>query len=87
MALNITLTAINSVLSVVSLPIIVNLSFSIWMPGDRTLGLQFDKVAEVFAVVLIPVFVGIAVRRAVPAFAEWMKRPMRIASTALLATP
>ena len=85
-ALNITLTAINSVLSVVSLPIIVNLSFSIWMPGDKALGLQFDKVAEVFAVVLIPVFVGIAVRRAFPAFAARMKRPMRIASTALLAT-
>lgn len=85
-ALNITLTAINSIASVVSLPLIVNASFLLLMPQDASLGLQLDKVSQVFGVVLIPVFLGIAVNHRKPGLARRADRPMRIASTTLLAT-
>src|SRR5690349_932964 len=53
-ALNVTLTAVNSVLAVVTLPVIVNLSAAYFLPDGRSLGLQFDKVVQVFAIVLVP---------------------------------
>jgi len=84
-ALNISLTAINSLLAVVTLPILVNLSFAYFMAGDEQLGLQFGKTVEVFAIVLLPVAAGMLVRRLRPTFATAMDRPVRIASVIILA--
>jgi len=84
-ALNISLTAINSLLAVLTLPILVNLSFAYFMAGDEQLGLQFGKTVEVFAIVLLPVAAGMLVRRLRPTFAAVMDRPVRIASVVILA--
>lgn len=86
-ALNITLTAINSVIAVVSLPLITNAALGYFEPaiGEGGLGLQLDKVLQVFAIVLVPVVVGMLVRRRAPAFAERMDRPVRILSAVVLA--
>jgi BASS family bile acid:Na+ symporter len=84
-ALNVTLTAVNSALSVVTLPIVVNLSIAHFLGGQGAVGLQFEKVAQVFAVVLVPVAVGMAVRARSPAFAARLDRPVRALSVALLA--
>lgn len=83
-ALNISLTAINSVIAVVTLPIIVNLSIAFFMPGDLSLGLQLDKVVEVFAIVLLPVVLGMLIRRWKSGFADAMDKPVRIASVVIL---
>src|SRR5918994_2070594 len=50
-ALNITLTAINSIVAVFTLPLIVNASLAHFAADDASLGLQFDKVLQVFAIV------------------------------------
>ncbi len=76
-ALNITLTAINSVLAAVTLPLIVGLSISYFAESDRTIGLQFSKAVEVFAIVLVPVVIGMLVRGKKPDFAAKMDRPVR----------
>jgi bile acid:Na+ symporter, BASS family len=83
-ALNVTLTAINSVVAIVSLPIITNLAINHYDQGD-TVTLQFGKVVEVFAVVLVPVLIGILVRTRAAAFASRMDRPVRIGSAVILA--
>lgn len=83
-ALNISLTAINSVVAVVTLPIIANLAIAFFLPGDPTLGLQFDKIVEVFAIVLLPVVLGMLLRRWKPGFADAMDKPVRIASVVIL---
>ena len=83
-ALNISLTAVNSILAVVTLPVIVNLSLGYFADGG-TVGLQFDKVLQVFAVVLLPVLLGMLIRRHRAAFAERMDRPVRILSAVVLA--
>src|SRR5690606_32077639 len=54
-ALNLTLTAVNSVLAAFSLPLIVNLAFDYFSSNSVNIGLQFSKTLEVFAIVLIPV--------------------------------
>lgn len=84
-ALNISLTAINSVLAVVTLPIITNLAIAYFQPFDGQLGLQFGKTLEVFAIVLLPVVLGMLVRRLRPRFADAMDKPVRIASVVILA--
>lgn len=83
-ALNISLTALNSVIAVVTLPLITNLAIAYFMPGDTTLGLQLSKTVEVFVIVLAPVAIGMLVRKWRPAFAEAMDKPVRITSVVLL---
>ena len=79
-ALNITLTAVNSVLAVVTLPLVANFAIGHFTTGGDGLDLQFDKVVQVFAIVLIPVVLGMLVRRRSPGFADRMDRPVRIFS-------
>src|SRR5690554_715710 len=83
-ALNISLTAINSVIAVVTLPIIANLAIAYFLPGGDQLGLQLSKTLEVFAIVLLPVILGMLVRRWKPKFADAMDKPVRIASIIIL---
>ncbi|WP_082556337.1 bile acid:sodium symporter family protein [Aeromicrobium sp. Root472D3] len=83
-ALNVTLTAINSVIAIFSLPVITNLAIAYYDRQD-SVSLQFSKVVEVFAIVLVPVLLGMLVRSARPGFAGAAERPVRIGSAAVLA--
>jgi bile acid:Na+ symporter, BASS family len=83
-ALNITLTAVNSVLSVVTLPIIVNLALLHFLGEERSIPLQLGKTLQVFAVVLIPVAIGMLIRARRPGLATRMNRPVKIMSIAFL---
>ncbi len=83
-ALNISLTAVNSVIAVITLPIITNLAIAYFQPFDDQLGLQWAKALEVFAIVLLPVALGMLIRRFKPAFADAMDKPVRIASVVIL---
>ncbi|GAA1831833.1 bile acid:sodium symporter family protein [Pseudonocardia ailaonensis] len=78
-AFSITVTAVNSVLAVLTLPLVT--AFALARFGDGGgIGLQLDKLAQVFAVVLVPVALGMLVRHRWAAFAERMQRPVRLAS-------
>jgi bile acid:Na+ symporter, BASS family len=83
-ALNITLTAVNSLLSLLTLPLIVNFALTAFMGEGKTLPLQFDKVLQVFALVLIPVSIGMLVRARKPHVADRLDRPVRILSAVFL---
>ena len=83
-ALNITLTAVNSVLAVVTLPIVVNLSLDGFLGEDDSIGLQPAKMLQVFAIVLVPVAIGMIIRNRAEAFAERMRGPVKIASVVVL---
>ena len=83
-ALNISLTAVNSVIAAVTMPFIANLAITWFQPADLVVGLQFRKTLEVFLIVLVPVAIGMAVRAVRPGFAQAMDRPVRVASIAIL---
>jgi bile acid:Na+ symporter, BASS family len=83
-ALNISLTAINSVLTIVTLPIVAGLSIAVFFKGETTIGAQPSKVLQVFAIVLVPVMIGMFVRHRFTGFAERMRRPVKITSIAVL---
>jgi len=83
-ALNITLTALNSVLALFTLPFIVNVSMEIFMGAGQYIPMPFNKVVEVFGIVLIPVSIGMLIKAYVPTFALRMDKPVRIISALLL---
>jgi BASS family bile acid:Na+ symporter len=83
-ALNITLTAVNSVLSLLTLPLIVNFSLDHFIGADKSIPLQFSKVISVVAIVLVPVFIGMAIRSRKPGFADRLDKPVRIISAVFL---
>ncbi|QBX54554.1 bile acid:sodium symporter family protein [Nocardioides seonyuensis] len=82
-ALNVTLTAINSVLAAVTLPLITNAAIA-WFDATGEVGLQTGKVVQVVAIVLVPVGVGMVVRNRRRAFAVRADRPVRIFSVLVL---
>ena len=84
-AMNISLTAINTVLSIVSLPLITNWAINTFAHTGQVVPLQFGKVVEVIIIVLVPVVLGMAVHRRAPAFSARMEKPMKIFSATVLA--
>ncbi|MGA8256045.1 MAG: bile acid:sodium symporter family protein [Nocardioides sp.] len=82
-ALNITLTAINSVLAAIWIPIVVNLAIG-WFDAEGDLGLQWGKVAQVVAIVLVPVGLGMLVRERTATFAARADKPVRVFSIVVL---
>ena len=83
-ALNITLTAINSILTLFTLPLIVNFSLNYFMESGQYVPVQFTKVIEVFAIVLIPVSIGMLIKKQWSGFALKMDKPVKIASALIL---
>ena len=83
-ALNITLTAINSVLSVITIPLVVNASAAYFLESSTDIGLPVDKVLAVIAIVLVPVAIGMYIRSRAPDFAQRMERPVKIGSAVVL---
>ncbi len=84
-AMNISLTAVNTVLSIVTLPLISNWAIATFAKTGQVVPLQFGKVLEVVAMVLIPVAIGMWVRVRSPAFAARSEKPMKIFSAVVLA--
>ncbi|MBQ1081676.1 MULTISPECIES: bile acid:sodium symporter family protein [unclassified Nocardiopsis] len=82
-ALNISLTAINSLTAMVTLPLITGFSLGYFTEGG-SIGLQTDKMVQVFAVILIPVAIGMLVRAKLTAFAERMEKPVKLGSILVL---
>jgi BASS family bile acid:Na+ symporter len=83
-ALNITLTAINSILTLFSLPFIVGLSMDYFLGSALAIPMPFSKIISVFAIVLIPVSMGMLIKRFKPSISTKMEKPVKIASAILL---
>ncbi len=83
-ALNITLTAVNSLLCLATLPLVLDLSLRYFLGAELYVPPPVRKVVEVAAVILVPVLLGMLVRRLAPRFAERMEKPIRLLSVAVL---
>ena len=84
-ALNITLTAINSVLALVWLPLVMNWSLVQFLGAELHVPAPTQKILEVATVIILPVLIGMFVRYARPASARRAAGTVRIASVLLLA--
>jgi bile acid:Na+ symporter, BASS family len=84
LALNLTLSAINAALSVFALPAILAASMTWFLGEGRFIPLQLDKFVMVFALVLIPTAIGIAIRHRFAELARRLQRPVKIVAAAVL---
>ena len=84
-ALNITLTAINAVLSLFTMPVIVNLALIHFFEEGKMLSLQPAKVLQVFLIVLTPMTIGMMIRHRFAAVSRRLFKPVKIASAVFLA--
>jgi bile acid:Na+ symporter, BASS family len=82
-ALNISLTAVNSIISIITLPIVTGLAIAYYGRGDEV-SVPFGEVLKVFVIILVPVAIGMLVRARNAAFAARMDRPVRTLSGVLL---
>jgi bile acid:Na+ symporter, BASS family len=83
-ALNITLTAVNSVLTSFTLPLVVNFALAYFMTSNQYVPMQFAKVVEVFMIVMVPVSIGMLIKSKAPSFAMKMDKPVKILSAVFL---
>jgi bile acid:Na+ symporter, BASS family len=83
-ALNITLTAVNSILTLITLPFIVNFSIHYFLEADMAVPMQFKKIIEVFIIVLVPVMIGMLIKAKKPNISLALDKPVRILSAVFL---
>ncbi len=84
-ALSVTLTAIASFISILTIPFI--LSYALAYFGSTTdVAIQLpimDTIMQIMGITVIPISIGMFIRRRRTAFAMRMEKPMRIASTVI----
>jgi BASS family bile acid:Na+ symporter len=83
-ALNITLTAINSLLCLLTLPLILNLSLEYFLGAGQYVPPPVRKVIEVAVIIVLPVLIGMVVRAYAPRFAARVEKPLRLLSVLVL---
>lgn len=84
-ALNVTLTAVNSALALLTLPLIVNASLAHFLGQDQYVPPPTRKVIEVAAIIVIPVLIGMALRAGLPRLAARLEKPIRVFAVLVLA--
>lgn len=84
-ALNITLTAVNSLLCLLTLPLILNLALDFFLGAGQYVPPPVGKIVEVAVIIVLPVSLGMATRALAPAFAARMEQPIRLLSVLVLA--
>ena len=84
-ALNITLTAINSLLCLLTLPVILNLSLEYFLGAGQYVPPPTGKVIEVALIIVLPVVLGMLVRAKWPGFAARAEKPLRLLAVLVLA--
>ncbi|MEQ1950725.1 bile acid:sodium symporter family protein [Mesorhizobium sp. CN2-181] len=83
-ALGITTTAVGSLLAMVSLPLIVNLSLTAFYGQDGVVKLQVHQVLRIFLIAIVPALIGAFIHRQYPALAARMDRPVKLLATLFL---
>ena len=81
-ALSITLTAFSSMITVLTIPFVVNFSIGYFIPGGEEQKLEIlGTVISVLVITIIPVAIGMLVLKKVPALAKKLEIPFRQFST------
>ncbi|WOD41298.1 bile acid:sodium symporter family protein [Nodosilinea sp. E11] len=84
-ALSITLTALSSLITVFTIPLVVNLATGVFMGEAAALQLPFlATVGQIAVITAIPVAVGMTLRHYLPQFASQVERRVKWLSLALL---
>lgn len=84
-ALSITLTAISSLITVFTIPLIISLAL-VYFADDADTQIELpilQTILQITAITIVPVSIGMLIRRYRSTFADRMEKPMRTASTVI----
>ena len=85
-ALSITLTAISSLVTIITIPFIVNFALENFSNGGQDIQLPIPKtILTIVVIIIIPVSIGMLIKAKNATFALKMDKPVRIVSAAFLA--
>lgn len=84
-ALSVSLTAVSSLLAIITIPLIVSFSIENFMAADQQVAVdKLLMISQLLVIVIIPVSVGMSIRAFKPKFAATMDKPVRRTSSILL---
>lgn len=84
-ALSITLTAISSLITIVTIPIVVNFSMQHFLSVEKQIAMDVPKmILQIAVITLIPVAIGMFIRSRSAVFAAKMEKPVKIISAVFL---
>jgi len=86
LALSVSLTALSSVITIITIPFIVAFSSEYFLEVGQEVQLNIlQTIGQIFVIVVIPIAIGMVIRNSKPGFATKMGKPVRIASGVVLA--
>lgn len=86
LALSVTLTAVSSLVTILTIPFVVNFALEHFLQRSEIIQLDTTQtIIQILVIVVIPVFLGMLIRRYKPNFAEKMAKPVKIGSGVVLA--
>lgn len=84
-ALSVSLTAVNSIITIFTIPFVVNFALIQFMSEGQIVQLDVVKtIMQIFVIVIVPVSIGMLIKYYKNDFADRMAKPVRIASGILL---
>ncbi len=84
-ALSVSLTAVSSLLSVITIPFVVNFALESFANQNQVIQLDVvDTIQKTVTIIIIPIIIGMFIRKFFPKFAQKMGKPVRIASAVIL---
>jgi BASS family bile acid:Na+ symporter len=84
-ALSISMTALNSLITLITIPLIVHFSLEAFIHEDTAIRLNVgETIIKVFLITIVPAFLGTRIRKNYPDFAIRLERPLRVLLPLLL---
>lgn len=85
-ALSVTLTALSSFITILTIPFIVNFALIHFLEEGQMIRLDVvETIIRIFAIIIIPISIGMIIRRYKESFALMMAKPVRTASGIVIA--
>jgi BASS family bile acid:Na+ symporter len=83
-ALSVTLTAVNSIVTILTIPVIVNFALGEFSSGEEVASPVGAIIGSLIVIIAIPLIIGMAIKNKKPQVAKKMDKPVRIASTVII---
>ena len=84
-ALSISMTALNSIITLITIPLVVHLSLVAFINEDAAIRLNVvETIIKVFLITIVPAFIGTRIRKNYPDFSFKLERPLRVILPLLL---
>lgn len=87
LALSVSLTAISSIFSVFTIPLIINFSLAYFIKKENSINLSLlETIIQIAVIIIIPIIIGMLIRHYKPLFASRIDKLVRTVSIVILLT-